>query len=114
MSVRKVFWSCSESHSSKASMMTNLFSGRRPDSALRNDSKIFRKNRLNWTLMDLKWIERSAFSADSRYGHILGMDVANCHASVRNSRSKTPRSDVFLWKKKDAARCVSWQCSAMV
>ena len=114
MSVRKVFWSWSELHLSKVLTIMRFFAGRNPGSSQRSNLKACMKSLWNWTVMDLMWIEHSVYNIDSRYGCILGMDITSCHASVRNSQSKTPWSDVFLWKKKDAASCVSWKHSAMV
>ena len=114
MSVRKVFWSWLELHLSKVSTIMRFFAGRNPGSSQRSNLKACMKSLWNWTVMDLMWIECSAYNIDSRYGCILGMDITSCHASVRNSQSKTLWSDVFLWKKKDAASCVSWKLSAMV
>ena len=105
---------CFMMHSSKALTIMRFFAGCNPSSSWRSNLKACMKSLWNWTVMDLTWIEHSAYNIDSRYGCILGMDVTSCHASVRNSWSETPQSDVLLWKKKDAASCVSWKCSAMV
>lgn len=114
ISFRSIFWSNCPAISSTASMMTSDLCRRRSGLSRRSFSKTCTRSLSNWTSMDLAQIERSVFSVDSRCGHISGMDRASCHASVGDTRSATPRSDVFLSKKKDAASCVSLQCSAMV